>query len=59
MSNKQSVLFCSVLVQEEMPFKYFLSRALAAILLGGANHLGNFGGHYEKQFCESILKLDQ
>ena len=41
-------------------FRYFVSRALAAVLLGGKNCFVNFvRGHYEKHFCEIILNLDQ
>ena len=39
---------------------YFLSGALAALLLTECNHLCNFGkGYYEEQFCVIALNLGQ
>ena len=41
---------------------YLLSRALPAPLIGGAEPFECtivVEGHYEKQFCENILNLDQ
>ena len=38
--------------------RYFLSGALAALLITDRNHLCNFGrGYYEEQLCEIILNL--
>ena len=39
--------------------KYFLSRALAAPLFGGAEPFVQCRRHHEEQFCEIILNLDQ
>ena len=49
------------MVQEEISFKrYFLSRALEALLFSPAEPLCKFGrGHYEENLCEVILNLDQ
>ena len=45
---------------EDVIFRHFLSRALAAIYSADKNHLCNFGRrHHKEQFCEIILNLDQ
>ena len=43
----------------DVVLRYFLSKALVALLFGGAeNHLCEFGkGHYEKDLCEIILQF--
>ena len=40
--------------------KYFLSRALTALVFSGIYNLCNFGrGHYGEHSCDIILNLDQ
>ena len=48
------------MIQEEVSFKEFTSRALAVLLFSGADPFVQFGrGNHEEQFCEIILNLDQ
>ena len=48
------------MVKEELLFKIFIIWSSGSPFVLWKNHLCNFGrGHYEEQFCEIILNLDQ